>query len=102
MKKSGEKSGGNVNRGRFKPGNDPRRGRGPAKGTGGRPQDEFRGWLQAQFWSAAQDRTLWERGQRSDKVYIKLLDIAFPGLRWTEDQPTIGTFRIVIDGADSH
>ena len=38
--KSGRKSG-NPNPGWFTP-DDPRRGRGPAKGTGGRPRNEFR------------------------------------------------------------
>ena len=41
--KSVRKSGTSATpRGLFQPGPDPRRGRGPAKGTGGRPRNEFR------------------------------------------------------------
>lgn len=42
-KKSGAKSGARKkNAGTFKKGKDPRRGRGPKPGTGGRPPDEFK------------------------------------------------------------
>jgi hypothetical protein len=41
VKKSGNKT---VPRGAFKPGPDPRRGKGPPKGEGGRPPLEFKEW----------------------------------------------------------
>ena len=45
VEKSGENSGGNRP-GTFLPGDDPRRGNGPPKGSGGRPPNEFKAAMQ--------------------------------------------------------
>lgn len=61
----------------FQQGNDARRGRGPEKGHGGRPPEDFIGWLQGKFADPKERTKLWKRGQRSDRIMVRLLEYAY-------------------------